>query len=270
MLKYKIVEKRVGETPLQALENFRKTEKSFAGLPMTYAGRLDPMASGKLLILIGEECKKRKKYDGLDKEYEVEILFGIKTDSGDVLGKILSTKPGFFTHTLEDVVTTAETFLGKRDVPYPKFSSRPVDGKPMFQHAILDNLENIEIPISKLHIKRIEVLGLRKISFGELKKDAINKINTLQLGDLDSRVGSGFRKNEILEDWNKLEIDDSQEFQLAKLNVVSASGGYMRTLAEMISEKLGGTGLAYSINRTKIGKYLKIINTYGFWTRVFK
>jgi tRNA U55 pseudouridine synthase TruB len=50
-----VLNKKEGETPLEALSLFRSTHKSFKDVPMTYAGRLDPMASGLLVILIGEE-----------------------------------------------------------------------------------------------------------------------------------------------------------------------------------------------------------------------
>ena len=91
MEKRVIIYKKVGETPLEALENFRtkrldEGHVEYRNIPMTYAGRLDPMAEGDLLILIGEECKKKDAYLGLDKEYEVEVLFGIETDTHDVLG----------------------------------------------------------------------------------------------------------------------------------------------------------------------------------------
>src|SRR3989344_4155540 len=81
-----VIKKVLGETPLQALERLR-VEKDFPhDLAMTYAGRLDPMAEGKLLILTGEDCKRRERYDGLDKEYVFEIAFGIESDTGDILG----------------------------------------------------------------------------------------------------------------------------------------------------------------------------------------
>lgn len=72
-----LIYKHIGETPLEALERFRREQGIAADVPMTYAGRLDPMAEGLLLILLGEECKNKEKYLGLDKEYEVEVLFGI-------------------------------------------------------------------------------------------------------------------------------------------------------------------------------------------------
>jgi len=72
----------------RALNRTRKLEQIDAKTPLTYAGRLDPMAEGVLIILVGDECKKKQKYLGLDKEYEIEVLFGLETDTQDILGVI--------------------------------------------------------------------------------------------------------------------------------------------------------------------------------------
>ena len=73
--------KEVGETPLERLERFKKDNSEYANEKMTYAGRLDPMAEGVLIVLVGEECLNKEKYLGLDKEYEFEVLFGFRTDT---------------------------------------------------------------------------------------------------------------------------------------------------------------------------------------------
>ena len=86
--------KKPGETPLECLNRFKVDNPEYEGEKMTYAGRLDPLASGVLLVLVGEECKKKEKYLGLDKEYELTILFGFSTDSHDVLGLIEDKKEG--------------------------------------------------------------------------------------------------------------------------------------------------------------------------------
>ena len=65
-----LLNKKIGETPLQALERFRLRHKTYKEVKMTYAGRLDPMASGLLLVLAGEEIKNKEKYLGLDTEYQ--------------------------------------------------------------------------------------------------------------------------------------------------------------------------------------------------------
>ncbi|MCA9363758.1 hypothetical protein KC727_00880, partial [Candidatus Kaiserbacteria bacterium] len=86
MQRYATIEKRIGETPLEAAERLRVTLGLSADIPLAYAGRLDPMASGKLLVLIGDECKKQEQYHTLDKEYTFEVLFGVRSDTADVLG----------------------------------------------------------------------------------------------------------------------------------------------------------------------------------------
>lgn len=57
--KIHIVDKPLGATPLAALQTFR----GIAGVPederMSYAGRLDPMASGLLLLLQGDACNEQ-------------------------------------------------------------------------------------------------------------------------------------------------------------------------------------------------------------------
>lgn len=58
--KWATVEKAVGETPLVAVERLRESLRIPAGVPMAYAGRLDPMASGRLLVLIDDEWKSKK------------------------------------------------------------------------------------------------------------------------------------------------------------------------------------------------------------------
>ena len=84
--------KKIGETPLECLNRFKVENSEYESLPMTYAGRLDPMAEGLLLVLVGEECKKKEDYLYLSKEYEIEVLFGFETDTADVLGKIIKAE----------------------------------------------------------------------------------------------------------------------------------------------------------------------------------
>ena len=129
-----IIEKELGESPLQALERFRASDPRLADVPLTYAGRLDPMAEGKLLVLIGEECKRKEEYLRLDKEYAFEILFGVSSDTGDVLG--MPEACGLPPLKEDEVLKAAEGMTGGHRLPYPAFSSKPVGGKPLFEHAL--------------------------------------------------------------------------------------------------------------------------------------
>ena len=77
MKKLLTIHKEVGETPLQALIRVRKLHHIAEDVPLAYAGRLDPMAEGILLVLIGDTCKSQNEYHRLDKKYVFEMLLGI-------------------------------------------------------------------------------------------------------------------------------------------------------------------------------------------------
>lgn len=265
--RYVVVEKKIGETPLARLELFRKTEPRLADVPITYAGRLDPMASGELLLLIGDECKKREKYTALDKSYEFEILLGASSDTGDVLGLPRLSEGAVFSD--EEVESVRQMFIGKSRLPYPSFSSKTVDGKPLFQHALLGTLDDIEIPQKETEVYRLVFLGKKEISAGDLLHDIESKIEALKVDTESTRLGADFRKDEILARWRQLLSGSDLTFTLIKCEATVSSGTYIRTLAEKIGEQLGSHALAYAIHRTRIGRFLPIWRRLGLWTRVF-
>lgn len=80
--------KKIGETPLEALTRLRESVPEYKEETLSYAGRLDPMAAGVMLVLAGDANKEREKYLNLEKDYSAEILFGISTDTYDTLGLI--------------------------------------------------------------------------------------------------------------------------------------------------------------------------------------
>ena len=89
-----VIWKKWGETPLEALERLRVHLGIAKDIPMTYAGRLDPAVEGLLVILVGDECKKKDNYTKLRKTYSAEILIGVATDSYDLLGIPSLTRRG--------------------------------------------------------------------------------------------------------------------------------------------------------------------------------
>src|SRR3989338_7639479 len=77
--------KSVGISPLDAVKLLKEKYPELKGEKMTYAGRLDPLAEGVLLILAGKTVYEQEKNLKLDKEYEGKILFGFETEAYDVL-----------------------------------------------------------------------------------------------------------------------------------------------------------------------------------------
>ena len=149
--------KGAGETPLERLEKFRAENSNYMGVKLSYVGRLDPLAEGVMLVVVGEENKSRDKYLELDKEYEVEVLFGVETDTGDILG-IINDHVSVSVQIPNEKIINAELkyFIGKHLQKYPKYSSKTVKGKPLWQWAREGKLEYITVPEREVEISNIE------------------------------------------------------------------------------------------------------------------
>lgn len=267
--KYIVIDKRIGETPLQSVLTYKEANPEFQDLPMAYAGRLDPMASGKLLIVVGEECKRQEEYHSLDKEYEFEVLLGSSSDTGDVLGLIdWKEATDISDKHLKEV---AEGLVGPLSLPYPNFSSRTVKGKPLHTWTLEDRLDEIEIPSADTDIYKLSLMCVRSVSVEDVYHDALMRIESIPtVTEVSKALGRDFRRSEVRVAWAVwLEHHKGQKVQIARFRCVATSGTYMRSLAGEIGRRLGSTGLAYSIHRSKIGIYRRLPFGFGYWGRLF-
>lgn len=237
------------------LEEFRSEKNILKEIPLTYAGRLDPMAEGILLILIGEECKKKEEYTALDKEYEFEVLFGATTDTGDVLGMASEvTLPVVVPDELKEVLPG---LTGLYSFEYPPFSSKTVRGRPLHEWALEDRLSEIQIPERSVLIHHLSLLDV-SVRSGEVVKSEI--MAKLSLFDPDESLhrgpGGDFRKSQIIERWSEvLAGKENGLFPIARFRVNASSGLYVRVLAADIARRAGTQGFAYSIKRTRVGEF---------------
>ena len=55
------VYKPVGISPLDVIKLLQEKNPEYRGVSVTYAGRLDPLAEGVLLLLAGEEVHKKEE-----------------------------------------------------------------------------------------------------------------------------------------------------------------------------------------------------------------
>lgn len=262
------VEKAIGETPLVAAERLRESLRIPASVPFAYAGRLDPMASGKLLILIGDECKKQKEYHSFDKEYQVEILLGARSDTGDVLGII---EPCFLPPLLEmNIPKVLARLRGPISLPYPHFSSKTVHGKPLHTWALEKRLHEIEIPTKHSIIHRVTLQSVRMVTREEVLENVRTKIETIPKVTEESKaLGADFRRDDVRASWNQFATEAPPVLPLITATIIASSGTYMRSLAGYVGAQSGTGGLAYSIHRTKIGRYFSLGAKSGLWTKRF-
>jgi tRNA pseudouridine(55) synthase len=237
----------------------RKRHPVLEGIPLSYAGRLDPLAEGVLLVLCGTYNKNRNQYLGFDKSYEVEIVFGVSTDTGDVLGVpflkeanavILGKKEKIDAYgvTKEGIQELLTTFLGIRLFPYPVYSSKTVSGKALHEWARTGRLSEIVVPEFSMNIHKA-VAG--EVSFLE---------STVFFSTIVSKIKAvkgNFRQEYILSIWSKFQVCLPDDFKFIKVctYIDSGSGSYMRTLAEELGKKIGVPALAFKIMRTRVGPF---------------
>lgn len=222
-----IINKKWGETPLEALERLRVDEKIGADIPMTYAGRLDPAAEGLLIILTGEECKKKEEYNALSKTYEAEIIFGISTDSYDLLG--IPTLGTHAENILEKASEYLKNHLGKQMQNYPAYSSKNIDTGL----------------VSPPH--EVELFEYKNLRMGERTREEV----VARATELAHIVTGDFRQAEITEAWKTIPL--SEKLQTIKLELKVSSGFYIRQFAEDLGKEFETGACLYSLRRTKIG-----------------
>ena len=243
------LDKKTGETPLECINRFKAENPEYEGEKMTYAGRLDPLASGVLLVLTGEECKNKEKYLGLDKEYELTILFGFSTDSMDLLGMIEDKKEGTFNalgnYKKADFEKLLKKFEKTFKQKYPRFSSKTVNGRPLFEISKEEGIADDDLPEKEVKIKKISFNSFGFVSKKYLRDFILEAIFS---------VKGNFRQNMCWAKWEKtLEDFPDKNLPTLSIKVDCTSGTYMRSLAKAIGEEIGFPALALKIRRLKVG-----------------
>ncbi len=237
--------KPIGKTSLDVIKQLKKVDKNLTNKKIGYAGRLDPMAEGVIILLVEPETKKRNKYQNLDKEYEFEILFGIETDSLDILGLINKTSSQKI--DIANLETIVNNFPSKLELPFPHFSSKTVKGKPLYWWTRKNKLDEIGIPVKTTKINSLKFLAARKIKKDRLRNQVIKKVKS---------VDGDFRQEKIIECWEDFfDKTPHATFVIVKLVAHVSSGTYIRSLAKKIANDINTAGTAFSIKRTKVGNY---------------
>jgi tRNA pseudouridine55 synthase len=172
------------------------------GTKVGHTGTLDPLATGLLAVLVGPCTRLQSRLQGFDKVYSGTIRLGVKTDTGDVTGKILEEKP-VPPLTLARLRSELAALVGDICVPAPAYSAVKHKGKALYEYA----RAGLEVPV----------------------KPRTAKIYS----------------------WEALEWASPELTH----RVSCASGTYVRSIAEVLGEKLGCGGTVSSLRREKVGPF---------------
>lgn len=123
-----------------------------------HGGTLDPIATGLLIVAMGKACRALEFFENLNKEYEVVMRLGVRTDTLDREGKVLATldasaidEPAFD--------KALKSFVGRIEQVVPDYSAVRVKGKKLYERA--REGEPIEAPKRTVEIFNLEVLEFK-------------------------------------------------------------------------------------------------------------
>lgn len=125
-----------------------------------HTGTLDPMATGVLPVCFGKATRIIEYYDDDFKTYEAEMKLGMVTDTLDITGTVLETKPVDVSE--EDVIQAIDSFRGWITQIPPKYSALKVNGKPLYKYA-REGVE-VEIKSRKIYVADIQAM---EVNLGE-------------------------------------------------------------------------------------------------------
>lgn len=147
-----IVDKPAGCTSHDVVQRVRRAlqQKSVG-----HAGTLDPLATGVLVVAVGEGTKLVSHLQADDKRYDVTIALGAETDSLDADGEVTETAdvPPLGRASVQ---SAADAFLGKHLQEAPLLSAVKVGGRPLHRRARRG--EAVAAPVREVELHAVEVV----------------------------------------------------------------------------------------------------------------
>ena len=203
-----------------------KIRRLYGTKKVGHTGTLDPDAVGVLPILIGRAAKAADLLLDNDKVYRAGLKLGLKTDTEDITGEVLSRDAifdadGRTKYTLDDVKRVAEKFVGEIMQVPPMYSALKRDGKKLVDLArqgIVVEREPRPVTIYSLEVSLPDRDGL----------SSSDKVDCM-MSDRDGNIS---------------EPD-------YMLTVACSKGTYIRTLCADIGRSLGCGGVMCSLTRLK-------------------
>lgn len=160
-----LVDKPAGWTSFDVVAKIRgkvRAEYTARGVKPTkkqlrvgHAGTLDPFATGLLVVLLGDACKKAGEFLKLDKSYEFTAKLGEVSTTGDPEGELSFVSDEV--PSVEEVKLALLRLTGEITQVPPAFSAIKIDGKRAYKLA--REGKPVDIPARQVSISRLDLIS---------------------------------------------------------------------------------------------------------------
>lgn len=228
-----LIDKPLGWTSFDVVNKVRYWISKRLGVKRAkvgHAGTLDPLATGLLVICVGEYTRRIDTFQGQEKEYTGTMTFGAVTASFDLEKPVEAVEP---TQPLSDALLeqARSSLTGTIEQFPPVFSAVKVDGKRLYKHARKGN--DLELQARQVHIDTFELSPLYPTG-------PITQTEPLDIAGkghpiwLYPNYGAGLRSD---------------------FRIVCGKGTYIRSMAYDLGEQTGNGAYLSALRRTRIGDF---------------
>ncbi len=148
-----LIDKPSGITSSKLVQVIKKT---FSLNRIGHTGTLDPLATGLMVLCVGQATKFSQFLLVKDKSYRVSIKLGVTTDTFDAEGLVTSEKA--INHVSRELIEASLTnFQGEIEQIPPMYSAIKKNGVPLYKMARRGL--KVDLEPRKVRIHEIKVLG---------------------------------------------------------------------------------------------------------------
>ena len=212
-------------------------------LKVGHAGTLDPLATGVLLVCVGNATKQAEELQRHDKEYIAGVTFGATTPSYDLEKEIDRFFP--YEHiTAEAVADALKDFVGEQDQVAPLFSAKSVEGIRAYELA-RKLLKDGALPEEASELIRSSRINISELELLHFQANGSSISNAQKKEDTVSRASS------------RINVTDNSNLGLprADIRLACSKGTYVRAFARDLGEALGSGAHLDALQRSRSGQF---------------
>lgn len=185
-----LIDKPAGVSSFGVVARVRRILSQAAGkkIKVGHTGTLDPFATGLMIIVVGEYCKRASEFSKLDKSYSATLRLGWVSSTGDPEGLIETAVTEVQPSEIE-LRKTLEAFVGQITQTPPIYSAIKIDGVRAYKLA--RSGQTVDMPARDVMVR---ALRLRSYEYPDATIEADvssgTYIRTL-VEDIGTELGTG-------------------------------------------------------------------------------